>query len=70
MQQILQNPEIGSFSEVRTLLNPNRQVMEEAIETVFSERQENDLVLLYFSGYGIKDDSGKLYLTTTISRKS
>lgn len=70
LQQVLQHPEIGSFAEVRVLLNPDRQVMEEAMETLFSERQSDDLVLLYFSGHGIQDERGKLYLSTNITRKN
>jgi uncharacterized caspase-like protein len=70
MRQILQHPEIGSFTEVRTLVNPDRQVIEEAIEALFSGRQRDNLVLLYFSGHAIKDSSGKLYLATNITRKN
>jgi hypothetical protein len=44
--------------------------MEEAIETVFFNRQKDDLVLVYFSGHGIKDDSGRLYLATRQTRKN
>lgn len=70
MRQILQHPEIGSFTEVRTLINPDRQVIEEAIEALFSGRQRDNLVLLYFSGHAIKDSSGNLYLATSITRKN
>lgn len=70
MRQTLQHPEIGSFTEVRTLVNPDRQVIEEAIEALFSGRQRDDLVLLYFSGHAIKDSDGKLYLATSITRRS
>jgi uncharacterized caspase-like protein len=44
--------------------------MEEAIETLFFNRQKDDLVLLYFSGHGIKDDSGRLFLATRQTRKN
>lgn len=70
MQRILQHPEIGGFDEVKPLLNPERQTMEEAIETLFSSRQKDDLVLLFFSGHGIKDESGKLYFATRNTRKT
>jgi hypothetical protein len=33
------------------LKNPERQDVEMAIETLFSGRQKDDLVLLYFSGH-------------------
>lgn len=70
MQQILQYPEIGSFAEIKTLIDPDRQMMEEAIESLFLKRQSDELVLLYFSGYGIKDQNGKLYLATSITCKN
>lgn len=69
MQQLLQEPEIGGFDEVKVLMNPDRQVMEEGIYELFVNRNKDDLVLLYFSGHGIKDDSGNLYLATSITRK-
>ncbi|MEH1928412.1 caspase, EACC1-associated type [Nostoc sp.] len=70
MQRVLQNPEIGGFDEVKVLVNPRRQAMEEAIETLFDSRQRDDLVLLFFSGHGIKDESGKLYFSTCNTRKN
>ncbi|WP_242063036.1 caspase, EACC1-associated type [Nostoc sp. FACHB-145] len=72
MQRVLQHPDIGGFAEadIKILENPQRQVMEEAIETLFSERNKDDMVLLYFSGHGIKDDRGRLFLTTSETRKN
>ncbi|WP_414588642.1 caspase, EACC1-associated type [Scytonema sp. PCC 10023] len=70
MQRVLQHPEMGSFDEVRPLLNVDPQAMQEAIETLFSGRAKEDLVLLFFSGHGIKDESGRLYLATRITRKN
>ncbi|KYC39800.1 ABC transporter substrate-binding protein [Scytonema hofmannii PCC 7110] len=69
MQRVLNNSEIGGFT-VRSLPNPERQAMEEAIETLFEDRQKNDLVLLYFSGHGIKDENGRLYFATRSTRKN
>ncbi|WP_313934919.1 caspase, EACC1-associated type [Nostoc sp. FACHB-280] len=71
MQRVLQHSEMGAFSDpdITVLENPPRQVMEKAIETLFSSRQKDDLVLFYFSGHGIKDDSGKLYLATSETSK-
>ena len=65
MQRVLQQPENGNFDEVKLLTNPNSEEMQMAIQTLFSERKpgDNDLLLLYFSGHGLIDDSGKLYLT-------
>jgi hypothetical protein len=72
MKEVLLDSEIGGFAEanVALLKNPDRQVVEEAIYTLFAGRQRDDLVLLFFSGHGIKDDSGTLYLATRCTRKS
>jgi Caspase domain len=63
MQAVLQNPEMGGFDRVERLLNPTRQEMEEAIETLFANCKKEDLVLFYFSGHGITDEKGKLLVT-------
>jgi hypothetical protein len=72
MQEVLLHPEIGGFaaSDIILLKNPNRQTMEESIEMLFANRQKDDLLLLFFSGHGIKDDTGRLYLGTSQTRKT
>ena len=70
MRQILQPFEMGGFDEVKQLWNPNPPVMREAIETLFSSRTDDDLVLLFFSGYIIRDDNDNFHLATVITRKS
>ncbi|MGI0488191.1 caspase family protein, partial [Pantanalinema rosaneae CENA516] len=69
IQAILQNPEIGHFDEVKTLINPVPMEMQEAIEALFTGRAKDDLVLLFFSGHGIKDDNGRLFFATRSTRK-
>ncbi|MBD2339608.1 GUN4 domain-containing protein [Calothrix sp. FACHB-156] len=71
MQRVLQHSEMGDFADadITVLENPPRHLMERAIETLFTGRQKDDLVLLYFSGHGIKDESGKLYLATSETSK-
>ncbi|MEH2176239.1 caspase family protein [Nostoc sp.] len=61
MQRVLENTEIGGFDEVTLLLNPQQHEMGVAIQTLFDGRQRDDLVLLFFSGHGIKDENGELY---------
>lgn len=46
---------------VQTLNDPNLLDMMEAIEQLFRHREEDDQVLFFFSGYGIKDVDGQLY---------
>jgi tetratricopeptide (TPR) repeat protein len=72
MKEVLQHPEMGGFAESDIVLlpNPERQAMEESIETLFANRHRDDLLLLFFSGHGIKDDSGRLYLGTSKTRKN
>ena len=71
VQRVLHNPQIGGFEAVEVLPNPNRTQMELAIETLFSEnRSRNDLILLYFSGHGVRDDNGTLYFATCITEKN
>jgi ABC-type branched-subunit amino acid transport system substrate-binding protein/uncharacterized caspase-like protein len=72
LQKVLLDPAIGDFAEsdVVVLKNPDRQTMEEAIATLFRERSKDDLLLLFFSGHGIKDDAGELFLATSITRKT
>lgn len=71
MQRVLVNPEMGGFAEtyITVLKNPQRQEMENAIYRLYADRQRDDLVLFYFSGHGIKDERGNLYLSTRITRK-
>lgn len=70
IRQVLEHPDIGEFQEVRCLANPDTQEMQLAIETTFSSGTKDDLILLYFSGHGIKDESGQLYLASRRTRKS
>jgi uncharacterized caspase-like protein len=69
VQRVLVDPEIGAFS-VKPLLNPDLAQMQTEIETWFKSSEKDDLVLLYFTGHGVRDETGRLYLTTRITRKS
>ncbi|MEL7223319.1 MAG: caspase family protein, partial [Cyanobacteria bacterium J06576_12] len=72
VKSVLINPNIGGFEEqdVTLLQNPDPQVVNEAIYSLFSEKRKDDLILLFFSGHGIKDDEGRLYLATRRTRKN
>lgn len=69
MREVLENIEIGGFDQVTPLINPERQAMEEAIYRLFANRKKDDLLLLFFSGHGVKDDSGNFYLAAHNTRK-
>lgn len=71
MRRVLQDPKIGGFDSVELLPNPDPTQMQRAIETLFMEnRNRDDLVLLYFSGHGVRDDNGTLYFATRITEKN
>ena len=70
MQRVLQNSEIEGFDEIKPLIDPDPQTLRVEIETLFSRRSKDDLILLFFSGHGIKDDLGNLYLATRDTRKT
>ncbi|MDB9524359.1 caspase family protein [Oscillatoria sp. CS-180] len=62
LKRVLKHSEMGNFDEVETLTDADSQTIREAAERVFSQRHRDDLVLFFFSGHGIKDEYGKLYL--------
>ncbi|MBD2595276.1 caspase family protein [Nostoc spongiaeforme FACHB-130] len=70
LRRVLQDPEMGDFHELKSLKNPDPQIMQYEIEAIFSERTKEDLILLYFSGHGIKDDAGNLYFATRATKKN
>jgi formylglycine-generating enzyme required for sulfatase activity len=67
LARVLQDAAIGGF-EVRTLLNEPSPKVAEEIEAFFTERQRDDLALLYFSGHGVKDTDGQLYFAMPNTR--
>ena len=67
LARVLEDPAIGGF-EVQTLLNEPSHEANRTIEAFFTERKRDDLLLLYFSGHGIKGNWGRLYFATTDTR--
>jgi uncharacterized caspase-like protein len=61
VQEILQHPEMGNFDDVKVLIDPGLLEMQAAVNTLFDDRKQQDLVLLYFSGHGITDEYGKFF---------
>jgi hypothetical protein len=66
----LQSPEIGGFDSVQMLLNESEPAARRAIARFFAQRQSDDLLLLYFSGHGVRDDHGQLYLAVSDTDRS
>jgi sugar lactone lactonase YvrE len=65
---VLRDPQIAGF-EVTTLVNEPHYRVGEAIGDFYRDRRRDDLTLLYFTGHGLKDDEGRLYLAMTNTRR-
>ncbi|MCI5218775.1 MAG: hypothetical protein D3914_06185 [Candidatus Electrothrix sp. LOE2] len=61
---VLRDPSIGNFDEVKVLINEPSYSVREEMEEFFSYKKRDDLALIYFSGHGVLDLNGKLYLAT------
>ena len=62
LARILGDASIGSFDEVLPLINQSETKVRRAISQFLAGKKPDDLVLLYFSGHGVLDDRGRLYL--------
>ena len=61
---VLRDIRIAGF-EVTTLYNEPQHVVGRAIGDFYRDRRRDDLALLYFTGHGVKDEDGRLYLAMT-----
>ena len=62
LARILEVPVIGGFDEVHTLLNEGIATVRRAIASFFDLKHRDDLLLFDFSGHGVRDEQGHLYL--------
>lgn len=69
LAKVLENQEIGAFNKVTVLLNKSVTELKQAIERFYKNRARNDTLLLYFSGHGVKGDSGNLFLTARNTKR-
>jgi formylglycine-generating enzyme required for sulfatase activity/uncharacterized caspase-like protein len=71
LAEVLRDPRLGGFprEQVVVLQDPQRTPMERAVELLFANRDPEDLLLLYFSGHGFRDDQRQLLLSCSESRK-
>jgi formylglycine-generating enzyme required for sulfatase activity/uncharacterized caspase-like protein len=58
----LESTDICGFDDVKISLNQPSTAVIEAIDEFFDQKKPDDMLVLYFSGHGIKDESGSLYL--------
>jgi len=69
LRRVLENPAIGSFS-VTMLSNRGSDAIRRKMDQFFSERRPAETVVCYFSGHGLKDDDGNLYLAARDTSRS
>ncbi|WIN00453.1 caspase family protein [Actinoplanes oblitus] len=61
LARVLGDRDIGGF-HVRQLRNEPAHTASEALEDFFADRDRDDVLLVYFSGHGLKDEDGTLHL--------
>jgi formylglycine-generating enzyme required for sulfatase activity/uncharacterized caspase-like protein len=54
--------ELAMFDDVQVLLNEGEGKTRRSIARFFAERKRDDLLLLYFSGHGVRNEVGQLFL--------
>src|SRR6266545_3696977 len=60
--RVLKDQGICAFDSVNILLNQPSSAVNEAVDEFFDQKKSDDLLLLYFSGHGVRDELGALYL--------
>jgi formylglycine-generating enzyme required for sulfatase activity len=63
--QILSGAELAAFEDVQVLLNERESQIRRSIARFFADRRRDDLLLLYFSGHGIRNGQGQLFLAAS-----
>lgn len=58
----IRDPAIGGFDEVVELIDETEAAIRRHISAFFDRRKSDDLLLCYFSGHGVRDDRGRLFL--------
>jgi formylglycine-generating enzyme required for sulfatase activity len=66
----LKSAEIAAFDEVVTFMNESVSNLNEAIEDFFTGKKPDDLLVFYFSGHGVRDESGSLFLAVKNTNRS
>jgi Caspase domain len=65
--RVLGDPRIGEFT-VQVVHNQPSYVIQAQIEDLFSGSRPEDVLLMHFSGHGLKSDSGELFFAASNTR--
>jgi CRP-like cAMP-binding protein len=68
LAEILKDPKLGGFEDVQALVNKTSYEIEERIADFCADRVRDDMMLVYFSGHGILDAGGRLFLAARNTR--
>jgi hypothetical protein len=63
LARVLHDPEYGDF-EVRCFLDNSRTEILSALSQALDKAERGDFLLIYYSGHGVLDRSGRLFLAT------
>jgi hypothetical protein len=64
---VLGDPDVGAF-DVQVVRNEPAYVVEARIEDLFADAKPDDVVLVHFSGHGLKGEAGDLFFAATNTR--
>jgi uncharacterized integral membrane protein len=67
LRQVLADPQIGDFA-VQVVRNEPSHVIQAQIEDLFSDSRPDDVLLMHFSGHGLKSESGELFFAASNTR--
>jgi hypothetical protein len=65
--RVLGDRQVGAFT-VHVVRNEPSYVIQALIEELFSESRSDDLLLVHFSGHGLKSESGELFFAASNTR--
>jgi len=68
--RVLRVKDLCGFDDVNILLNQSSNTISEAIDKFFDRKKPDDLLVLYFSGHGVRDEYGSLYLAVKNTNRS
>ncbi len=68
--RVLKDKSICKFDEVNVLFNQTESAIREAIDSLYYLKRPDDLLVLYFSGHGVRDEYGSLYLAVKNTNRS